>query len=54
MWYYIPIRKESQGVHIESLKPLLDNDTKLIITCDTGITAHAPLTTPTAGGCGSD
>jgi len=39
--YYIPIRgKESHGVHIESLKPILDNGVKLIVTCDTGITAH--------------
>ena len=39
--YYIPIRgKESHGVHIESLKPIIDNGAKLIITCDTGITAH--------------
>jgi single-stranded-DNA-specific exonuclease len=39
--YYIPIRgKESHGVHIESLKPILDNGAKLILTCDTGITAH--------------
>jgi single-stranded-DNA-specific exonuclease len=39
--YYIPIRgKESHGVHVESLKPILDNGAKLIVTCDTGITAH--------------
>jgi len=39
--YYIPIRgKESHGVHIETLKPILDNGIKLVITCDTGITAH--------------
>ncbi len=39
--YYIPIRgKESHGVHIESLKPIIDNGAKLIITCDTGITAY--------------
>lgn len=39
--YYIPIRgKESHGVHVESLKPILDNGAKLILTCDTGITAH--------------
>jgi len=39
--YYIPVRgKESHGVHIESLKPILDNGAKLILTCDTGITAH--------------
>lgn len=39
--YYIPVRgKESHGVHIESLKSILDSGVKLIITCDTGITAH--------------
>jgi single-stranded-DNA-specific exonuclease len=39
--YYIPIRgKESHGVHIESLKPIIDNGAALIVTCDTGITAH--------------
>ncbi len=39
--YYIPIRgKESHGVHIESLKPIIDNGAKLIVTCDTGITAY--------------
>jgi len=39
--YYIPIRgKESHGVHIETLKPIIDNGAKLIVTCDTGITAH--------------
>jgi single-stranded-DNA-specific exonuclease len=39
--YYIPIRgKESHGVHIETLAPILDNGIKLLITCDTGVTAH--------------
>ncbi|MDO8753525.1 MAG: single-stranded-DNA-specific exonuclease RecJ, partial [Anaerolineales bacterium] len=39
--YYIPIRgRESHGVHIETLKPIIDNGAKLIVTCDTGITAH--------------
>ena len=39
--YYIPIRgKESHGVHIESLAPIIDRGTKLILTCDTGISAH--------------
>jgi len=42
--YYIPIRgKESHGVHIESLKPILDGGVKLIVTCDTGITAHEAI-----------
>ena len=42
--YYIPIRgKESHGVHIESLKSIIDNDVKLIVTCDTGITAYEAI-----------
>jgi single-stranded-DNA-specific exonuclease len=42
--YYIPIRgKESHGVHIESLKPIIDNGASLILTCDTGITANAAI-----------
>lgn len=42
--YYIPIRgKESHGVHIESLKPIIDSGVKLIVTCDTGITAHEAI-----------
>src|SRR5258706_4637594 len=42
--YYIPIRgKESHGVHIESLKPIIDNGVKLIVTCDTGITANEAI-----------
>ncbi|NOT04347.1 MAG: single-stranded-DNA-specific exonuclease RecJ [Anaerolineales bacterium] len=39
--YYIPVRgRESHGVHVFSLKPIIDNGAKLIVTCDTGITAH--------------
>ncbi len=39
--YYIPIRgKENHGVHVETLKPILDNGATLIVTCDTGISAH--------------
>src|SRR5215211_7921865 len=42
--YYIPIRgKESHGVHIETLKPIIDNGAKLILTCDTGITAYEAI-----------
>ena len=42
--YYIPIRgKESHGVHVESLKSIIDNGAKLIITCDTGITAYEAI-----------
>ncbi|MBI5936108.1 MAG: single-stranded-DNA-specific exonuclease RecJ [Chloroflexi bacterium] len=42
--YYVPIRgKESHGVHVESLKPIIDNGATLIVTCDTGITAHEAI-----------
>lgn len=42
--YYIPIRgKESHGVHIESLNPIIDDGVTLIVTCDTGITAHEAI-----------
>jgi single-stranded-DNA-specific exonuclease len=42
--YYIPIRgKESHGIHIETLKPILDSGTTLLLTCDTGITAHEAI-----------
>lgn len=42
--YYIPIRgRESHGVHVESLKPILDAGAQLILTCDTGITAYEAI-----------
>src|SRR5829696_1917912 len=42
--YYIPIRgRESHGVHIETLQPILDNNVKLLVTCDTGITAYEAI-----------
>lgn len=42
--YYVPIRgKESHGVHIESLKLIIENGAKLLLTCDTGITAHEAI-----------
>ncbi|OQY85594.1 MAG: single-stranded-DNA-specific exonuclease RecJ [Anaerolineae bacterium UTCFX3] len=42
--YYIPIRgKESHGVHVESLKPIIDNGATLVVTCDTGVTAHSAI-----------
>jgi single-stranded-DNA-specific exonuclease len=42
--YYIPIRgRESHGVHVETLQPIIDDGAKLIVTCDTGITAHEAI-----------
>jgi len=42
--YYIPIRgKEGHGIYVESLKPIIENGAKLLLTCDTGITAHEAI-----------
>jgi single-stranded-DNA-specific exonuclease len=42
--YYIPVRgKESHGLHIPTLQPIIERGTRLLITCDTGITAHAAV-----------
>ncbi|MCX6038060.1 MAG: single-stranded-DNA-specific exonuclease RecJ [Chloroflexi bacterium] len=40
--YHIPVRgRESHGVNLPHLKEIIDQGAKLILTCDTGITAHA-------------
>lgn len=42
--HYIPVRgRESHGVHIPSLTPILDSGVTLLITCDTGISAHPAI-----------
>lgn len=42
--YYIPHReREGHGVHIAALERLIDAGARLIVTCDTGISAHAAL-----------
>ena len=39
--YHIPIRAvSSHGVHIPELTEIIDRGAKLLLTCDTGITAH--------------
>lgn len=39
--YHIPIRAvSSHGVHLPELTEIIDNGSRLIVTCDTGITAH--------------
>lgn len=39
--YHIPNRQEdSHGVHLHRLGPLIDAGVSLVVTCDTGITAH--------------
>src|SRR5215207_4799645 len=42
--YYIPVRgRESHGVHVETLKPIIDRGARLLLTCDTGITAYEAI-----------
>jgi len=49
--HYIPVRgRESHGVHVRSLKPIIESGTKLLLTCDTGITAHDAVAFAKAAG----
>ncbi len=51
--YHIPIRaKESHGVNLENLKSIMDSGAKLILTCDTGISAAEEV--DYAQSCGVD
>ena len=39
--FHVPVRStEGHGVHIPTLQRILDGGAQLVITCDTGITAH--------------
>lgn len=43
--HYIPVRgQETHGLHIESLNSILEAGTKLLLTCDTGISDLAAVT----------
>jgi len=42
--FYIPVRhNESHGMNVAGIKNLIDNGTEIIITCDTGVTAHKEI-----------
>jgi single-stranded-DNA-specific exonuclease len=41
--FHVPARHEGHGLHIEGLKRLITGGTSLILTCDTGVTAHAAV-----------
>jgi single-stranded-DNA-specific exonuclease len=42
--FHIPVREsESHGVNIPHLQEIIERGAKLILTCDTGITAHAAV-----------
>jgi single-stranded-DNA-specific exonuclease len=39
--YHIPVRaRESHGINLPNLQKLIDQGAQLILTCDTGVTAH--------------
>ena len=51
--FHIPVRaSESHGVNIPHLQEVIDRGAKLILTCDTGITAHEAV--EYAGSRGAD
>ncbi|MCD6552562.1 MAG: single-stranded-DNA-specific exonuclease RecJ [Anaerolineae bacterium] len=41
--YHIPGRRESHGVHRPALERIIADGTQLVITCDTGSTAHQAI-----------
>lgn len=42
--FHIPVRDvESHGIKIDKLQSFLDSGVDILITCDTGITAHEPI-----------
>jgi single-stranded-DNA-specific exonuclease len=42
-WYIPDRRSESHGVHWRSLQPFLGRGTRVLLTCDTGVSAHEAL-----------
>ena len=43
--YHVPVREhESHGVNVPNLKRMIADGARLILTCDTGITAHEAVT----------
>lgn len=41
--WHVPDRRESHGVHWSTLQPHLGLGTRVLLTCDTGVTAHETL-----------
>ncbi len=41
--YHVPGRREGHGLHQPGLERLIAEDVRLILTCDTGVTAHAAV-----------
>jgi single-stranded-DNA-specific exonuclease len=43
--YHIPVRaSESHGINVPRVAAVIDEGARLIVTCDTGISAHDPIT----------
>lgn len=41
--FHIPTRNEGHGLHLQGVEHLIRNGARLILTCDTGISAHAAV-----------
>jgi single-stranded-DNA-specific exonuclease len=41
--FRVPTRQEGHGLHQSGLQALVDGGVRLILTCDTGVTAHAAI-----------
>jgi single-stranded-DNA-specific exonuclease len=42
--YHVPVREtESHGVNLPALSRIIESGARLVLTCDTGITAHEPV-----------
>lgn len=41
--FHIPTRQEGHGLHSQGLERLIAGGSRLILTCDTGVTAHAAV-----------
>jgi single-stranded-DNA-specific exonuclease len=41
--FHVPTRDEGHGLHIEGIEDLLTRGTRVLLTCDTGATAHASV-----------
>ncbi|MFL7809575.1 MAG: DHH family phosphoesterase, partial [Anaerolineae bacterium] len=42
--YRVPRRDEGHGIHLRGLEKLINDGARLILTCDTGVTAHDAVT----------
>ncbi len=48
--YQVPTRQQGHGLHKESLEKIISSGTRLLLTCDTGVTAHSEVEAVNARG----